>query len=125
MSVKVDLAELSATLDGFGFGYLMTVGEDQRAHAVAVCPTVVGSTLVVGGELGRRTRANLEARPEISLVWPPKTDGGFSLIMDGRATLGDTGVSIAPDHAVLHRPAPTGDGPAAGCGSDYLPVAGS
>jgi Pyridoxamine 5'-phosphate oxidase len=115
MSVKVDLAELSAALDGYGFAYLMTVSDEQRAHAVAVVPVLDADAALVVGGLGRRTRANLEARPDISLVWPPTTEGGYSLILDGRATLTDDGASIAPGSAVMHRPA----------GTDCVTVAGS
>lgn len=125
MSVKVDLSELSATLDDFGFAYLLSVSDEQRAHAVAVLPRLDGGVVVVGGGLGRRTRANLAARPDVSLVWPPTAGGGCSLIMDGRATLTEDGASIAPDHAVMHRPAPDGTGSASGCGSDRVPVGGS
>ena len=39
MSVKVDLGELGQHLQRHPFAYLLTVGEDLRAHAVAVQPT--------------------------------------------------------------------------------------
>jgi|tagenome__1003787_1003787.scaffolds.fasta_scaffold20821854_2 hypothetical protein len=119
MSVKVDLADLSAALAEVDFGYLMTVGDDQRAHAVAVRPKLDGGCLVLHG-LGRRTHANLAARPDVSLVWPPTTEGGYSLIVDARATVSDDGARLTPEHAVLHRPA-TGEATSA-CGSDCLPV---
>ena len=35
MSVKVDLDQLANTLADFTFGYLISVGDDYRAHAVA------------------------------------------------------------------------------------------
>ncbi len=119
MSVKVDLDELASHLQHYNFAYLMTVGDDLRAHAVAVRPTLDGASVDVRG-LGRRTRSNLEARPDISLVWPPFEHGGYSLIVDGRATLTEHGVSVEPAHAVLHRPAE--DGTAGGCGSDCVHV---
>ncbi|MGN6574192.1 MAG: pyridoxamine 5'-phosphate oxidase family protein [Nocardioides sp.] len=122
MSVPVDLAELAEKLQHYNFAYLMTVGEDQRAHAVAVRPSLDGDVLQVEG-LGRRTRANLEARPGISLVWPPFEHGGYSLILDGRASLTDGTATVTPEHAVLHRPAEEGAAPGAtGCGNDCVPL---
>lgn len=125
MSVKVDLAELGRHLADHDFGYLMTVGDDLRAHAVAVRPTLAGGALQVTG-LGRRTGANLQARPQVSLVWPPRVAGGYSLIVDGSAAHTDTGARVVPEHAVLHRPADhdtagTGES-ATGCGNDCVPL---
>ena len=122
MSVKVDLAELASHLQHYTFAYLLTVGEDARAHAVATRPTLDGAILEVQG-LGRRTRANITARPSVSLVWPPYDPGGYSLIVDGRATLTDTGATVTPEHAVLHRPAEEGAPPGpTGCGNDCVPL---
>ncbi|QNN51628.1 pyridoxamine 5'-phosphate oxidase family protein [Nocardioides mesophilus] len=107
MSVPVDLDELGQQLEAFGFAYLLTVGDGLRAHAVAVRPALADGQLVVEG-LGRRTLANLQARPDVSLVWPPVEEGGYSLILDGRAASfheESRGVRVAPEHAVLHRPA--------------------
>lgn len=109
MSVRVDLDELASNLQHYGFAYLLTVGDDQRPHAVAVRPTLDGQALQVDG-LGRTSRANLEARPDVTLVWPPFEHGGYSLIVDGRGALTDSGVSVAPGHAILHRPAEDGTG---------------
>lgn len=125
MSVKVDLAELAAQLDSYGFGYLITVGADLRAHTVAVRPVLSDGLLRVDG-LGRRTWANLAERPLVSLVWPPTEDGGYTLIVDGSATLTEDAAVLTPAHAVLHRPADhTADRPAAGstsCGNDCVPL---
>jgi hypothetical protein len=109
MSVKVDLAELAEHLQHYNFAYLLTVGEDQRPHAVAVRPTFDGRSLELPG-LGSTSRANLEARPDISMVWPPFEHGGYSLIVDGHATLVDAGAAVEPSHAILHRPAEGGTG---------------
>lgn len=122
MSVKVDLGELASHLRHYGFAYLLTVGDDARAHAVAVRPTFDGTSLEVDG-LGRRTRDNVTARPGVSLVWPPYDTGGYSLIVDGRAILTDAGATVTPEHAVLHRPAEEGAAPGAtGCGNDCVPL---
>lgn len=126
MSVKVDLGELGQHLQRHPFAYLLTVGEDLRAHAVAVTPTLDEGGLLMTG-LGRRTSVNIAARPDVSLVWPPYEPGGYSLIVDGRATVIDETARVEPGHAVLHRPAdhaagdPAGSS-ATGCGNDCVPL---
>ncbi len=127
MSVKVDLTVLEETMRDYAFAYLLTVSDDQRAHAVAVQPRPDGQALLVGG-LGNRTRANLDARPDVTLLFPPVEPGGYSLIVDGRGSLGaDGGASVVPSHAVLHRPADHATGPSgptgSSCGNDCVPVA--
>lgn len=117
MSVPVDIAELAEHLQHYGFAYLLTVGDDQRPHAVAVRPTLDGRAFQVDG-FGRQSRANLEARPDISLVWPPFEHGGYSLIVDGRAIPAGDGAAVEPVRAILHRPAEDGTG------HDCVPIRG-
>jgi hypothetical protein len=123
MSIRVDLSELAAALGEFDYGYLLTVGDDGRAHAVSVTPSVDAGGLRVG-DLGRRTVSNLSARANISFVFPPREVGGYSLIVDGDARLDGDAVLVSPTAAVLHRPAPIGaEPPAAGaCGADCQPI---
>ena len=120
MSVKVELGELAERLAEFGFAYLITVGEDRRAHLVAVTPALDGDHLVVAG-LGRQSTTNAATNHDVTLVWPPTNAGGYSLIVDGTATAGDASITVRPTRAVLHRPAPGPDG--APCGSDCQPIA--
>ncbi|HET6651488.1 MAG TPA: pyridoxamine 5'-phosphate oxidase [Nocardioides sp.] len=126
MSVKVDLDELARHVAAYGFAYLVTVTDDHRTHVVAVRPTMEADGLRVEG-LGARTRANVGVRPDVTLVWPPVTDGGYTLIVDGRARPDDDGAAVTPTHAVLHRPAadaPEGQpSDATSCGADCVPVA--
>lgn len=122
MSVKVDLAKLAETMGGYDFAYLLTVSEDQRPHAVAVQPNPDGDALTVTG-LGNRTLANIAVRPDVTLLFPPREDGGYSLIVDGRASARAGGASVRPSHAVLHRPADHATTPTDGsCGNDCVPV---
>lgn len=125
MSVKVDLAKLAETMADYGFAYLLTVSEDQRPHAVAVQPLMSGDRLIAKG-LGDRTLANLAARPEVTLLFPPPEPDGYSLIVDARASGDGRAASLAPARAVLHRPAdhpgPTADG---SCGNDCVPLSAS
>ena len=50
----------------------------------------------------------------MTLVFPPADADGFSLLVDGAATVDGSTVTIAPTKAILHRPAPGPDGRRAG-----------
>lgn len=104
MSVKVDLDRLADVLADFGFAYLITVGDDYRAHTVAVDP-VFGEGRLEVGTVGRHTRENTARHGDVTIVWPPTERGGYSLIVDGRAHQADESLSIEPVKAVLHRKA--------------------
>ena len=110
MSIQVTVPELFERVAGWGWCYLLTVSDDGRPHLVALRPAVVGDgddrrlRFDVGG--GRAAR-NAGARPAVTLVFPPAEHAdGFSLVVDGAATVGDAAVDVRPTGAVLHRPAP-------------------
>ena len=105
MSVKVELDELAARLDEYGFAYLVTVSDAGAAHVIAVTPRLTADG-VVADALGRHSIANATAHPAVTMVWPPTQAGGYSLIVDGTATVGDESITVSPTKAVLHRPAP-------------------
>ncbi len=42
----------------------------------------------------------------ITLCYPPLDLTGFSLVIDGEATVDDDTITVRPTAAVLHRPAP-------------------
>ncbi|MDT5075397.1 MAG: hypothetical protein QOJ80_34 [Mycobacterium sp.] len=121
MSVKVDLDKLAEALGDFTFTYLITVGDDYRAHTVAVDTALSDGTFHIGG-VGNSTRRNATAHPDVTLVWPPREPGGYTLIVDGRGECSDAGLTVAPIHAVLHRPAAPGLPTASGCADDCLPL---
>jgi hypothetical protein len=121
MSVPVDLDKLSDALADFTFGYLITVGDDFRSHTVAVEPVLADGHFRVGA-VGRSTARNVAAHPDVTVVWPPRVPGGYSLIVDGVGALGDSALTIAPGSAVLHRPAVPNTPTAAGCGDDCVPL---
>ena len=123
MSIPVAIDDLAAAVEQYGWAYLLTVRDDLRPHIVAVTPAWDSTTLVM--EVGRTTGRNAVARPSIALCYPPSESDGYSLIVDGDATVeGDTSVRFDPTGAVLHRPAPAGFTGSAvtGCGNDCAPV---
>ncbi len=115
---------LATALEGYSFAYLMTVTGDGQAHAVATRPRLHDGTLHLPG-IGSRSRANIADRPKVSLVWPPASFDGYSLIVNGEAGVDDQDeVRVAPTRAVLHRPHDHDDPREAGtgCGSDCVRV---
>ena len=104
VSIAVDLDDLPAKTAEFRWAYLLTVRDDQRPHVVAVTPAWQGDSLTV--TVGRGTAANAVARPTITLCYPPPELSGFSLVVDGEATVDDDTITIRPTSAVLHRAAP-------------------
>lgn len=126
MSIQVALDELAAAMREFAHAYLLTLGTAPRPHVVAVRPTVAGDLLRVP-DLGRTSRRNIEGNDAVTLLWPPRDPGGYTLIVDGRADVHGEEAAVTPERAVLHRPAPAAAGPADGaCASDCveLPVPG-
>jgi hypothetical protein len=124
MSVKVDLDQLADALADFAFAYLITVGDDYQARTVAVDPVLRDDVLDVG-TVGGGTRRNLAAHDGVTLLWPPREPGGYTLIVDGRGLLSadDAPLQVVPSHAVLHRPAtPAAAASATGCGDDCIPL---
>jgi hypothetical protein len=110
VSIAVPIPELFEQVDRWGWCYLLTVSDDERPHLLALRPTVIGVgddrrlRLDAGG--GRACR-NADVRPSVTLVFPPAEHAdGFSLVVDGDASVGDDYVDVRPTWAVLHRPAP-------------------
>lgn len=121
MSVKVDLDQLADALAEFGFAYLVTVGDDYRAHTVAVDPVFADGVLDVG-PVGTSTRRNATGHPDVTVVWPPREPGGYTLIVDGAARTGES-LTVVPGRAVLHRPASADSAAAStGCLHDCVPL---
>lgn len=125
----MQVAELERVRAQFGAGYLVTVSTDGSAKVVTVEPTVTGDSVVVTGP-GRGSLANAGAQPAVTLVFPPDQPHGFTLLVDGTASVEGEDLRIAPVSAVLHRPAAHSDGPpapvttpATDCGNDCHPVA--
>ena len=123
MSVKVDLDQLAGALADFTFAYLITVGDDYRAHTVAVEPVLADGILHVGA-IGNSTRKNIAQHDAVTFVWPPREPGGYTLIVDGKGQPTDAALRVAPSRAVLHRPAAPGASTKPGCLHDCVPLEG-
>ena len=124
MSISVPLESLRAALDERGGNaYLLTVADDARPHAVHVPVRWQGN--VLAADVGKRSAANAAARPSVSLLYPVRVDGDYSLIVDGTAVVASREeghrLLITPTTAVLHRSAAAPD-PAAPCGADCVPL---
>lgn len=110
MSIEVPIDQLFEQVDGWGFGYLLTVSDGGRPHLIALRPIIHGER--DGRRLrfdadGRRACRNAAARPDVSIVFPPgEHSDGYSLVVDGTAIVVDRYVDVRPTSAVLHRPAP-------------------
>jgi hypothetical protein len=106
VSIGVELEELARRIDTFpNDPFLVTVGDDGRAHTVMLAVRWDGDELVMPA--GRSTSANAIARPLVVLLWAPAGRGEFSLIVDGevRGVDDDGMLRVEPTRAVLHRPA--------------------
>ncbi|MCU1504247.1 MAG: pyridoxamine 5-phosphate oxidase family protein [Ilumatobacteraceae bacterium] len=102
MSIAVALVDLESTLDGFPWGYLLTVADDGRPRVRAVPTRFVDGRLCCA--TGEGARSNVASRPQVTMVFPAP-DGGMSLIVDGDAEAVPDGVALTPTSAVLHRAA--------------------
>ncbi|QQS00183.1 MAG: pyridoxamine 5'-phosphate oxidase [Austwickia sp.] len=135
MTIPVPMADLAALLTRYGSAYLISVGADGRAKVITVDPVVEGRVLLVPTP-SRGSAANIAANPQVTLAWPPSERHGFTLIVDGTAVADDAGITVTPEHGILHRPAPHAqapDAPAAPypfqanpnptCGHDCAPIA--
>lgn len=123
MSLPVPLAELHDALAEHTYAYLLTASTTGGPHVVAVSPELEGAALLVP-DVGRRTASNATASPAVTVVWPPRTDGGYSLIVDGEAVVDGDRITVTPRRAVQHRPAPGPRRESPGCTADCveLPV---
>jgi hypothetical protein len=122
---KVDFKRLADALGDYRFAYLVTVDDEYRVHSVTVEPELCERVMDVG-LVGGKTRKNVESRSAVTLLWPPREAGGYSLIVDGRAEVADSdddtaALRVVPTRALLHRNAdPNSPGSAKGCLHDCV-----
>ena len=94
---------------------VVTVGDTAAPHVVSALVELTGDGVAL--RLGPRTRANLAARPRVTLTWLPPDGGDYQLILDGMADgfgpVDDAGVgevSVRIDQGILHLLAGVSDG---------------
>jgi len=124
MSVPVPLLRLRAAIEERGAsGYLLTVCDDGSPHAVHTPVGWEGDSIVA--DVGKRSAANAAARPSVSLLFPVRAEGDYSLIVDGTAAVassdGGRRVRVMPTSAVFHRPAVVPDAQSS-CTADCVPL---
>lgn len=108
MSIKVELADLGQHLEDFGeTGFVLSTGPD-RPHIISLRLVLAEGRFSC--DPGRSCAHNVEANPALTLLWPAPRGDGHSLIVDGvgqvLAMEGRSRLTITPQNAVLHRPAP-------------------
>lgn len=109
MSIPVALEALAAEVERWGFGYLTTVSDDGRPHLLALRPGVhdAATPILRFDAGGGRACRNATARDQVAVMFPPAPHSdGFSLVLDGTATVDGAFVDVAVTSALLHRPAP-------------------
>lgn len=124
MSIPVEIERLGEVLAEHGHGYLLTASDSGRVKAVTVEPELVDGTLRCAPSRG--SAANLAQNPAATLLYPPRMERGYTLLVDGSATADDAGIVFTPVSAVRHRPAGHADGSVTSesdCGNDCAPVA--
>lgn len=112
MSIPVALPDLPATIAKYGFAYLLTVSGEGGSWIRSTHVTSADGVLTLY-DGGRRTRENIAARPTVTLLWAPPEPDGWTLLVDGTATVFPDVITVEPSHAILHRP-PTTLPPATG-----------
>ena len=103
MSIAVPIDDLPAAIEQqIGWCYLLSVTDRSEPRVLAIAPHwAVGG--VLRADLGGGTAANVRARPNCTLVYPPAYAEGLSLIVDGTATIDGVTMSFEPATAVMHR----------------------
>lgn len=124
MNLDVAFDRLQAVVSKRGASaYVLTVSGDGRPHAVYLPVAWESGRLVT--QVGNTTAANTQARPAISLLFPVRSAGDYSLFVDGRAIVesrdGVNRLILTPTRAVFHRHGAPTD-PASSCAADCIPV---
>ncbi|MGE0880368.1 MAG: hypothetical protein AB7L13_24085 [Acidimicrobiia bacterium] len=125
MSIPVEIERLREQIERFGPSpYVLTVSSEARPHAVSINVLWDGDVLVAS--VGKKTVVNAAEHEAISLLWPPVENGGYSLIVDGVASVvrSDDGgtMRFEPTKGVLHRNAVAPSDATSGCGNDCVPI---
>ena len=105
MSIKVELDELAAAVEGMPTpAFLLTTNDDSSPHPANVNVQFADGRFTASA--GRRSCRNCGERASVTLLWANKGDQAMSLLVDGVATVvsADDGiVHIEPTSAIWHR----------------------
>jgi Pyridoxamine 5'-phosphate oxidase len=104
MSKVVEIADLEEALRDYSAGYLLTWSADGRVKVVSIAPSYHAARFVLTSP-GRGSCANAAANSTVTLLFAPLQQPGFSLIVDGSASVVGDDVIVSPTSAILHRPA--------------------
>jgi hypothetical protein len=116
------LSGLAAAVKERGDGaYVLTVTPECHPHATYAKVRWEGTALAA--DIGERTALNAQARPLVTLLFPVRSPGDYSLIVDGSAVVEPASrrLFLTPTRAVLHRPGAPAE-PASSCGADCVPL---
>lgn len=85
--------------------YLLTLSADGP-HTSHVSVVEEGTRLTCA--LSKSAARNIENQTSVSLLWPPLQKGGYSIVINAKATKSETGdvpvATLALTKAVFHRP---------------------
>ena len=103
--------------------YVMTVSADGRPHVTYAPVRWEGEGLAA--EIGATTALNAQARPGVTVLFPVRGPGDYSLIVDGWVAVepGRKQLFLQPTRAVFHRPGAPAD-PTSSCTADCVPILG-
>ena len=109
MSHTVSTEDLNEAASPYGSTpFLLYVGSSGTArvnHVTAAFTDEVGQIAITG--FGRGVAKTITPETQLSLLWPPHSADGFSLIADGTGVIDDSdSLILTTTGAVLHRPAP-------------------
>lgn len=123
MSIPVEVDQIASEMNRYGASaFVVTVRDDGTPHIAHVTLETEDGALTCPAS--RTAALNVAERPSMSVLWPPFEDGGYSMIVDGEASVDGDAMFIAPTNGVLHRPAPRPEGTDGDCSSDCAPVGG-
>ena len=123
MSIPVTAKDVHKTIKEYGSStYLISATADNHPHVANLTFAIDKNDLIF--TVGKRGTKNLESCPQVTMLWPPRDLGGYSLIIDGVALkqedLDGSGSiwKISFDSGILHRPAQDPANTDPSCGSD-------
>ena len=123
MSIPVSAKDILKTIEEFGTStYFISATADGHPHVANLTFVTDNDGLVF--TVGKRGTKNLKNCAQVTMLWPPKEVGGYSLIIDGIASkvensdVSDSLWKISFDSGILHRPAQSSTNDNHSCGSD-------